>query len=594
MKINRNIVWAETFVNELARNGVKYACLSPGSRNTPLTIAFASNRKIKTYVHIDERSSGFFALGLAKATRSPVAIVCTSGTATAELYPAIVEAYQRRVPLIVCTADRPPELHGVGANQTINQYNMYKNHILEFFDAGVPRISFRSLFYLKKIAATAVYSSSVKSSGPVHINFPFRKPFEPDAITDEVDNGLFEKIIETEKVIVPAKKPFPQNKLNGDIEKIARLISTVEKGLIVVGPNDVDKTFTREIVLLSRQIGYPILADGASQLRFGPHNKSLIISNHDAIFRSKEFIDAHQPELILQFGRTITSKGLETFFDHSDATRFLINKYGDWFDPSRGAIKAIASEPAIFCSQILQNLKMQKMRPRSGKWIEDFMNAEKIANEIRKKTIEASSFPDEPRVIAEVLASLPSRSRIMLSNSMPIRDFDYFAANNDVEITVFDNRGASGIDGIISTALGIASDRRYPTVLITGDLAFYHDSNGLLAAKKYRIPLIIVLINNNGGGIFEILPISNHRKYFKDYFLTPHNLDFAKVVNTYDGLYTLVRSWSHLRKSLKSSFKKNTFSVLEIKTNPKQSLRVRRRYWQLVEKALDDQLIKST
>ena len=592
IKINRSILWAETFVNELARNGVRYACLSPGSRNTPLTIAFASNKKIKTYVHIDERSSAFFALGLAKLTRTPVAIVCTSGTATAELYPAIVEAYQRRVPLIVCTADRPPELHGVGANQTINQENMYRNHILEFFNPGVPETSVQSLSNLKEIASTAVLKSSITSTGPVHINFPFRKPFEPDAITDELSLAILKKIGKNDTLVPAKKKILLESQISNDIEKIASLISKTERGLIVVGPNDVDKGFIQRIVSLSNQIGYPILADGVSQLRFGSQDKSLIISNYDAIFRSKEFIDAHQPDLILQFGRTITSKGLESFFERSHANRFLINKYGDWFDPSRGAIKAISGEPSISCDQIHRTLKKLNMIRRSGKWTEDFIVAERIANNLRKKIVENSPFPNEARVIPEVIASIPNRSRIMLSNSMPVRDFDYFATNTDKEITVFDNRGASGIDGIISTALGIASDHKYPTILITGDLAFYHDSNGLLAARKYRIPLVIVLINNNGGGIFEVLPISKHRKYFKDYFLTPHNLDFSKVVSAYEGNYTLARSWNHFQQSLKSSFKKNSFSVIEIKTNPKRSLAIRKRYWQQVDDALAAYVLK--
>ncbi len=215
-KINRNYFWAETFIKELSSIGVKYACISPGSRNTSLTLAVASNKKIKSFVHIDERSSAFFALGIAKATNTPVILLCTSGTATAELYPAIIEAYQQRVPLIVCTADRPPELLNTGANQTINQSNLYKNHIRWFFDVGLPEPIPRRIRHIKAIAKRAVYESMVRSKGPVHLNFPFRKPFEPDIITDEVDDD----VIKAAELVLPDKKDlFKENGKNIVSEK---------------------------------------------------------------------------------------------------------------------------------------------------------------------------------------------------------------------------------------------------------------------------------------------------------------------------------------------------------------------------------------
>ncbi|OGV05753.1 MAG: 2-succinyl-5-enolpyruvyl-6-hydroxy-3-cyclohexene-1-carboxylic-acid synthase, partial [Ignavibacteria bacterium RIFOXYB2_FULL_36_7] len=201
-KINRNYFWAETFIKELSSIGVKYACISPGSRNTALTLAVANNKKIKSFVHIDERCSAFFALGIAKASGTPVILLCTSGTATAELYPAIIEAYQQRVPLIICTADRPPELLNTGANQTINQNNLYKNHIRWFFDAGLPEPIQRRIRHIKAIAKRAVYESLVRSKGPVHLNFPFRKPFEPDEFTDEVDS----EVIKAAELVLPDKK----------------------------------------------------------------------------------------------------------------------------------------------------------------------------------------------------------------------------------------------------------------------------------------------------------------------------------------------------------------------------------------------------
>ena len=359
IKINRNVFWTETFVKELSLRGVKYASISPGSRNTPLTIAFAKNKKIKTFIHIDERSSGYFALGLAKASGTPVAVVCTSGTATAELYPAIIEAYQQRVPLIICTADRPPELLDMGANQTINQQNIYKNHIRYFADVGLPSPAVKKIQQLKKTADKALFESTIKSKGPVHLNFPFRKPFEPKTFTDEIDS----------KILSFTNEKLKSNKdnsylLDKNISKlswfktITRQIKNSKKGLIIVGPENYSPKFLKNCQSLSQKLGYPVLADGTSQLRFGRHPKDNIITVYDAFLRSNNFVKNHQPDIIIQFGRTITSKGLDTFLEKCNAPRFMINEYGDWFDPSDQPIGSYACKPYLFCEKMLEQIKL--------------------------------------------------------------------------------------------------------------------------------------------------------------------------------------------------------------------------------------------
>ncbi len=587
-KINRNIFWTDTFVNELALSGVKYVCISPGSRNTPLTLAFANNKKIKSYLHIDERSGGFFALGLAKASETPVALVCTSGTATAEFYPAIIEAYQQRVPLIVCTADRPPELIDCGANQTINQNNIYKNHIRWFFDAGLPEPIPKRIKHIKSVAKRAVYESLIRSRGPVHINFPFRKPFEPESFTDEIDDKLIElaksnssndeKIFKDEDKNINSEKWFTE---------IYNHLIKKDKGIIIAGPENYNASFHQNCKQLSEKLGYPILADGASQLRFGKSSNGNIISNFDALLRSNKFSKNNQPEIILQFGRTVTSKALENYLENTNALRFMINEYGDWFDPSNRAAASFACKPFIFCEMMLNKLSDFKSITNKNSWLQCFISADKIASKIKKDTIENSSFPSEPRIINEILNALPEHSKIMISNSMPIRDFDYFAAKTNKSFTIFNNRGASGIDGITSTALGIASENNNPTILLTGDLAFYHDLNGLLSAKRYSIPLTIILVNNNGGGIFEVLPISDYGKTFKDYFIAEHNLDFKPFVEAYGGNYHLIESWKDLSEKLILSLKGKKFSALEVKTNAKKSLQLRRKFWKEVALSLD-------
>ena len=583
IKINRNILWTETFVQELAALGVKHVSISPGSRNTPLTLAFAGNKKIKTYVHIDERSSGFFALGLAKATNTPVAVVCTSGTATVELYPAIVEAYKQRVPLIICTADRPPELLDKGANQTINQINLYKNHIRWFYDLGLPDPSILKLKQLKLAAKEAFIKSLYESKGPVHLNFHFRKPFEPKFTTDEVNENIILFAVKSnigEKVLCKERtKEISKEKWFVDI---FNQLKKYKRGLIIVGPDNYDPRFLKGCQILSQKLSYPILADGTSQLRFGKHKKSSIITSYDALLRSDKFSSLHYPEIILQFGRTITSKGLDSFLENCNAVRFMVNTYGDWFDPADKAKASYSCKPFLFCESMNEKLRLSKFSRKPDGWLQSFMKAESTALQLKKEIINKSGFANEVRVINEVLEAIPNDSRIMLSNSMPVRDFDYFASNNNKKIILYNNRGASGIDGITSTALGIAASDGKPTVLITGDLAFYYDLNGLLGAKNYNIPLVIVLINNNGGGIFEVLPISSYGEVFNKYFLTPHNLEFKNFVKAYGGNYINVKSWNDFRKSFKLAFKQKQFSVLEIKTNSAESLMLRKKFWKAV------------
>ena len=585
-KINRNYFWAETFIKELSSIGVKYACISPGSRNTPLTLAIANNKKLKSFIHIDERCSAFFALGIAKATNSPVILLCTSGTATAELYPAIIEAYQQRVPLIVCTADRPPELLNTGANQTINQNNLYKNHIRWFFDVGLPEPIPRRIRHIKAIAKRAVYESMVRSKGPVHLNFPFRKPFEPDAFTDEVGT----EVIETAKLVLPDKKDlYKENGKNIVSEKwfkeIAHHLAKYKKGLIIAGPENYNESFHFNCQKLASLLGYPILADGASQLRFGKHNKENILFSFEGFLRSDLFSQKYKPEIILQFGRTITSKALGLYFEKCSAIRFMINEYGDWFDPANRANASFACKPYLFCEKMIEYLLIKKIK-RSQSWLKVFKELDEESLKIKNEIISKSGFPNECRIIEELVNVLPDKSQLMISNSMPIRDFDYFAPVTKKIINIFNNRGASGIDGITSTALGLAVLEKRPTILLTGDSAFYYDLNALLAARKYRIPLIIILINNNGGGIFEVLPISKYSKVFNEYFVAPHDLDFSQIVKAFGGNYSLIKSWENFRSEFGKALKKKEFSVLEIKTDAAASLKLRQGYWKEVNKNL--------
>jgi len=584
-KVNKNFIWAQAFVNQLCTLGVRFACISPGSRSTPLTLAFAEQKKIKCFVHIDERVSGFFAMGLAKASGFPVAIVTTSGTATAELFPAIIEAYQQRIPLIICTADRPPELLNTGANQTINQWNLYKNHIRWFKYIGLPQLSVKRIINLQKITARAFETSLIKNKGPVHLNFPFRKPLEPNSFTDEVEEEISTAIKNT---IVPDaninRKEYLSKRETKRINKIAEHIIGKEKGLIIVGPKEYDPDFVSNIKQLSKVTGYPVLADGVSHLRFRTlKSDKFICTNYDAFLRSNNFITENKPEIVLQFGRTFTSVILEKYLEQSKPLRFIINDFGDLFDPSKTS-KVLKFNPVTFCENLNRALTESKFK-RKHNWLKIFINAEILTEAIKTILLKKSKLKIEPKVFSELISLIPSNTKIMVGNSLPIRDFDNFVGKTNKNLKLFFNRGASGIDGVTSTALGIASMEK-PTILITGDLSFLHDLNALLPAKKYSIPLVVILINNNGGGIFEMLPVTLNNK-FKTYFKTPHNLNIAPIVKSFGLEHHLIKNEKDFKIKLVNSLQKKSFTVLEILTNSISSLQMRKKYWAEVVKTIE-------
>ncbi len=575
-KINKNILWSTIFFEQLAKLGVKHVCISPGSRSTPLTLAAVYNKKLTCLKIIDERSSAFFASGIARTTGKPVVLICTSGTATVEYYPAIIEAYQQRIPLIVCTADRPPELVNRGANQMINQKNLYANHIRFFADAGLPETSRKKLESIKRIAVQSFEISALTNKGPVHINFPFEKPFEPESYTDNIPLNLELKYESLEKLNENIKS------VSKDSETLIKLIAKAERGLIIVGPDEYNVKFPRLINTVSSKTCFPIFADGASQLRFGTSSKKNVIANYDALLRSEYFLKDFNPDIILHFGRTITSKGLEQFLEKSSAPKYLINEFGDWFDPTGSAKNALATKPFLFCQKLLEAESLIKLTTEKKRWLKFLTTANSTAEKIKNKIFAASVFPNEPKTINTLLEILPQKANVMLSNSLPVRDFDFFASNLNKNITVFHNRGASGIDGILSTALGIAHCSKTPTVLLTGDLAFYYDLTSLLTAKQYNIPLIIILVNNNGGGIFQFLPIAKYENVFEQFFTMPHSLSFKNFVKEFGGNYSLIKKQIDFEIQMNKSLSVKNFSVLEIKTDAKTSLQLRKKYWEAV------------
>lgn len=569
INVNRNILWCDVFTNRLAQLGVKDVCISAGSRSTSLTLSFNKNKNFSIYRFVDERSSAFFALGIAKKTKLPVAIVTTSGTAVAEIYPAIIEAYYQRIPLIVCTADRPDYLKNSGANQTINQNNIYKNHIRFFFDAGLPQIN--KLKVIRKIAEDAFIVSNHLNRGPVHINFPFEKPFEPDSFTDLIDEDKIEKFFLNNTLNIKNETKIP------NLEKMSIEIFN-KKGLILIGSNGFDKDFANKLIQLSNKLNFPVVVDGASSLRFGNHVNKNIIDNFTTLVRSELFKEKFQPEIILQFGAAPTSNVILDFFKNSNAKKIIINEFGDLLDPSRTTDYVLKINPSNFCKAVIEKIDLSKTQKN---WLQYFINANELIENVKEKFFSKNNFAFESKVVTELIKHIPSNSNVFVSNSLPIRDFDFFVSKSKKKLKIFTNRGASGIDGITSTALAIANKSKNPTYLIIGDLAFFHDLNGLYASFKYKIPITIILINNNGGGIFESLPISNHKEFFEDNFIMPLNINFKKIIETYNGIHKKIKNWDQYYLEIIKSTQSKNLTVLEIKTDSKKSKALRNNFWQI-------------
>ncbi|MDX2257264.1 MAG: 2-succinyl-5-enolpyruvyl-6-hydroxy-3-cyclohexene-1-carboxylic-acid synthase [Pseudanabaenaceae cyanobacterium bins.39] len=584
---NRNTLWASIVAEELYRAGVRTVCISPGSRSTPLVIALAELRDrhsdLKLLVHIDERSSSFFALGVAKMQRAPVALLCTSGTAAANYYPAIIESYHSYIPLIVLTADRPPELRDCGSGQTIDQINIYGKYARYFFEVGIPEIIGFRLRYLRSLISRSVSIALGKGetpAGTVHLNFPFADPMAPVPVLDDVPEDI--ALISPEAILGnPAGSAYSQivagvRYLDTElIAAIANQIISHPRGVIVVGVYDAPLGFVDAVRHLARVTGYPLLIEATGAYRQGE------ISHYDSFLRSPNFCKTHAPEIVIRFGAMPTSKSYLLWLQqHINCQQIVVGRINS--DPTHGITQSLNVHPVHFCNQLATYLENYAQQPwQDRQWRLDFEMAESITTDAINQSLESIDELFDGKVYAELAAFLPDYSCIYVASSMPIRDLDTFF-HSDRPITVLANRGANGIDGTVSSALGAAWVSLQPMVLICGDLAFYHDLNGLLAAKQYQISLTIILLNNDGGGIFHLLPIAKFENTFEEFFGTNHGLDFAAIVRAYDCEYTLIQDWSHFGEVLQSSLSSAGTQVLEIKTDRDRNQELHRQIWNQV------------
>jgi 2-succinyl-5-enolpyruvyl-6-hydroxy-3-cyclohexene-1-carboxylate synthase len=561
-------------VDELARAGVRNVCVCPGSRSTPLALMVARHPDLRVWMHVDERSAGFFALGMAKARREPVALICTSGTAAANFLPAVVEASLSRVPLVVLTADRPHELRDNGAPQAIDQIRLYGGFTRWFADLALPEADPAMLRYVRATVARAVGTATAAPAGPVHLNCPFREPLVPIAPA-EAPPALRAEGSAYISVVAGRREP--------PAEAAARLRAALDparRGLIICGPQD-DPALPAAVAALAAGLGYPLLADPLSGLRRGPAYGPLTLGAYDAFLRDPAFVAGHAPEVVLRFGAMPVSKAVLLYLQqYPDAVQMVVDPAPGWNEPTNLAAEMIYADPALLCATLTPAAP-----PAETAWSRDWQDAERRARAVLERKLDGMREPFEGKVFAELGRLLPADATLYVGNSMPVRDLDTFMPAGDRPLRILANRGANGIDGVVSSALGAAGVGG-PLALVIGDLSFYHDLNGLLAARAHRLNATIIVLNNDGGGIFSFLPQAEAPDHFEQLFGTPTGLDFAPAVAMYGGRFLRPTTWDAFAAAVTSGLSGDGLTVIEVRTDRAENVAAHRALWPAVSAAL--------
>ena len=578
---NRNLLWAEIVVDELARSGLKAVCIAPGSRSTPLTLAFAAHPGITVYPHLDERSAAFFALGIALKTNQPVALVCTSGSATANFFPAIIEAHESQVPLIILTGDRPPELRDSGANQTIDQVKLYGSYALWSVDMALPEADPDPLLlrYLRTTAARAYATANGIRKGVVHLNMPFRKPLEPTLVaTDKTD---FPAPREDERAFTQITPGF-LNPVMDHILGPAEIVRAYEHGLIICGPHCPERNFAEAVATLSRVSGYPILPDPLSGIRFGdPMKNTAIVGSYETFLNAAS---VEPPDVVIRFGQVPTSKWLNEYLERAQPQHYIqASVSGVWSDDLHLTTDFIQGHLA----SVFYAVARATIQRGETEWTAQWRALESSTWEATTQALNSGDDFDAA-FIHDLIEAQPSETHLFIGNSLPIRHVDQFGRPSAKNLHVFGNRGASGIDGNVSTALGVASQTGDPLVLLVGDVTFYHDMNGLFAVKNLDLTNVtIVLMNNNGGGIFNRLPISGYDPAFTDLFIMPHGLQFEHAAKLYGLDFVSTERRAKFRLLLTESVGRGIPRIIEVRTDIQHDEMRRKQVIQAVKEKLN-------
>jgi len=554
------------FCEELARCGVEHACTSPGSRNTPILLSLARQPGIHTWSHLDERSAAFFALGAAKVSGRPVAVTCTSGTATANYAPAVIEAHEARVPLIVLTADRPPELRNVGAGQAIDQLKLYGDAVKWFVEVDVPGASDHALRWIRQLACRAYWTAATGRPGPVHLNFPLREPLVlRGELPDDPVPGRRDGRPWTARVAAP---PVPA----------PWAPELLPRGVVVAGRHEREDELAPTLREFAETAGYPLLADPLSGARSG----EAAIATYDLLLRDEAFAARMRPQLVIRSGDLPTSKPLRAWLAAlgDDVAQVALDPESAWQDPDGVLSYVLAADP-------VQTLRVWTPPARlDDDWLEHWRAADAAVTEAAVTAL--GDELSEPRVARLLGDATLEGTTLVVASSMPIRDVELYLPPGDHLGQVLSNRGANGIDGTVSTAFGVAAASDAPVVLLIGDVALAHDIGGLVAGRRLDLALTIVLLNNDGGGIFHFLPVSGEGDAFEEHVATPHGLEFEHAAELYGLDYERVTQEAELRAALRAEVTPGRPRLIEVRTDRVANLELHRRVADAALKALSE------
>ncbi|MDQ3679344.1 MAG: 2-succinyl-5-enolpyruvyl-6-hydroxy-3-cyclohexene-1-carboxylic-acid synthase [Actinomycetota bacterium] len=536
-----------TLVDEWARCGVTDAVVAPGSRSTPLAVALTADGRMRLHVMIDERSAGFFALGLGLASARPPVVLTTSGTAAVELHPSVVEAHQSRVPVLVCTADRPPELHHVGAPQTVEQARLFEGAVRWAFEPGVADEQAAHSWRSVAARAVAMAASSPAGPGPVHLNLAFREPLVglPGPLPEGRGHGAPWHV-----VAAGPRQAAPS--------LVAQLTGYNRRGVIVAGAGAGDPDVVHQA---GRSLGWPVLADPRSGCRLPSSNT---VAAADALLRSAAFTTAHRPEVVLRLGAPWASRIMAEWLAGLEVPQYLVDPDGAWLDPGRSATTVVSADPTSLCRAVADGAP----RPAPPDWLRGWRRAESTAQAAFDTTLAGYEELTEPAVARAVTAALPGGAALVASSSMPVRDVEWYAEPRR-GLRFFANRGANGIDGAVSTPLGVAAAWPGPVTALIGDLAYLYDVNGLLVPPgNGQTACTMVVVDNDGGGIFSFLPQAAELPpdRFERLLGTPHGLDLCAVAHAHGARGDEARSLVQLAELMAAGQERGGANVVVVRT----------------------------
>jgi 2-succinyl-5-enolpyruvyl-6-hydroxy-3-cyclohexene-1-carboxylate synthase len=561
------------FVDELVRCGLREACTSPGSRSTPLVLSLVREVRLRATSHIDERCGGFFAIGLAKATGLPVALACTSGTAAANYAPAVIEAHEARVPLLVLTADRPPELRDVGAGQTIDQIKLYGAAAKWFQEVDDQPATPERIRWLRGLACRAFWTTLDGRPGPVHLNFSLREPLVLDEPLPPDEPGGGGRADGRPWVMTSPRGSEPAGEA---LDALARELERRPRAIVVAGRAERDPLLGAAVAAFAERFGVPLLAEPTSGARRG----GAAVAHYDALLRDPAFGAARRPDLVLRVGDLPTSKPLRQWLHGlgEGTLQVALDPENAWQDPGGAVAMLLPADPRAVLAALPGGAPDRD-------WLESWTAPDRAAATAMTRVLSEPDELSEPRVAAELGARLPAEATLVVASSMPIRDVEtFFPARSDPP-RVLSNRGANGIDGTVSTAFGVAAASG-PVALLIGDVALAHDVGGLLTARRLGLPLAIVLLDNDGGGIFDFLPVAREGEAFERHVATPHGLDFAHAAALYGLAHEPVPTAEQLGDALDRALAGEQATLIHVRTDRARNVELHRRVWEAVRAAV--------